>query len=408
MTARRSRARALIATVGLVGIVGMWPFSAAGQEPNEGPTSFLAVAAADGVRLNIQLKGYLVVEQIADVGGPTAQALVSSVDSAGYAGFPWPGSETLAVYGLGRGATGAPLPDYPLAVQSSSAKPEATAEAGVVVLKAKTEPSKSEASATGGVASGGLSTGRTVATAVAEHEPSSGTAVAEATNVAEVINVDGVLRLGAISSKSKVSATPGQEPARETSLQVSHVTIAGQSVGFTDEGFVFAGTNTPIPADNPLAKALADNGIEMTYVASEQSPDGVVSAGLRVTLVRQVPGLPEPVRIVYEFGRVSASAVGGGASPDEPGLAESAAQAVARDSATASGPPSLAQPGEASPPADPQQGSALRTVPVGAGGEQALIADLGFFYLVIALAGAFVIVGSLLVKLFGVRVLWPG
>ena len=85
------------------------------------------------------------------------------------------------------------------------------------------------------------------------------------------------------------------------------MTIAGQTVGFSDKGFTFAGTNTPIPQDNPLLAALAQAKITVRYLARIDNPDGVVSPGLVVRQEQATPGGPTMV-FEYKFGQMAAHA----------------------------------------------------------------------------------------------------
>ena len=97
----------------------------------------------------------------------------------------------------------------------------------------------------------GSSIGKTVTTADTSRDAASGAVTGVATGTADVINIGGVLRIGQVDAKAKVTRSPGGEPAREANFVINGVTIAGQSVGFSDKGFTLAGTNTPAPAGQP-------------------------------------------------------------------------------------------------------------------------------------------------------------
>src|SRR5438128_1929252 len=85
-----------------------------------------------------------------------------------------------------------------------------------------------------------------------------GNSRAVATGTADLISIGGVLRIGQVDARAKVRRSPGTEPGREANFTVNGVTIADQAVGFSDKGFTLAGTNTPLPKDNPLLQALAE------------------------------------------------------------------------------------------------------------------------------------------------------
>jgi hypothetical protein len=85
------------------------------------------------------------------------------------------------------------------------------------------------------------------------------------------------------------------------------MTIAGQTVGFSEKGFTFGGTNVPIPQGNPLLDALKQAKITVQYLSRVDNPDGVVSPGLVIRQEQATPGGPTMV-IRYVFGQMSASA----------------------------------------------------------------------------------------------------
>jgi hypothetical protein len=104
-----------------------------------------------------------------------------------------------------------------------------------------------------------------------------------------------------------VTRGPGTDPTREATFVINGMTIAGQTVGFSEKGFTFAGTNVPIPPGNPLLAALAQAKITVQYLARVDNPDGVVSPGLVIRQEQATPGGPTMV-IRYVFGQMAASA----------------------------------------------------------------------------------------------------
>jgi hypothetical protein len=142
---------------------------------------------------------------------------------------------------------------------------------------------------------------------VTSRDAASGVVTAVATGTADIVNIGGVLRIGQVDAKAKVIRGPGAEPAREASFVINGVTIAGQTVGFSEKGFTFGGTNTPIPQGNPLLEALAQAKITVQYLSRVDNPDGVVSPGLVIRQEQATPGGPTMV-IRYVFGQMAASA----------------------------------------------------------------------------------------------------
>ncbi|HYH49344.1 MAG TPA: hypothetical protein VEG38_07325, partial [Acidimicrobiia bacterium] len=194
--------------------------------------------------------------------------------------------------------------------------PEAKlAQPGYELSAASTESSSKASTTTGGGSGEGDSAsaiGKTVTVAAASRDAASGAVSAVATGTADVINIGGVLRIGQVDAKAKVTRTPGADPIREAGFAINGMTIAGQTVGFSDKGFTFGGTNTPIPPGNPLTEALAQAKITVQYLARVDNPDGVVSPGLVIRQEQATPGGPTMV-FRYVFGRMAASAtVSGG------------------------------------------------------------------------------------------------
>ncbi|MCU1693216.1 MAG: hypothetical protein JWM64_2307, partial [Frankiales bacterium] len=311
------------AGVGVLVALGACSLGLSGSAAAAGAPSFYAVASADGVRYGTAAPGFLVVEQFADVGTPSAQSLASTTDSSAYAALPYPGSAVFAGLDLGAGAGD----KYPLTATSDSAHPEVDRSSGPVVLKAKSGPDAASATARSTAAGGPASLGRAEAVTSSLHD-AKGTATAKAETHAESFSL-GVLRIGAVDSTASVVAPDGGKRVRHSDLEVGGVTVAGHAVGVTEKGLVVAGTQVPLPDDAGVGKLLADQDIEVSVVAAEQTPDGVVSAGLRVTQVREVPSLPEPVEVSYLFGRATVGASGGAADGAAAPVAAPAAPASA-------------------------------------------------------------------------------
>jgi hypothetical protein len=120
-----------------------------------------------------------------------------------------------------------------------------------------------------------------------------------------------------------------------------------------------------LPAtDNPLAKALTDAGITVTYVAASKDPDGkgIVGPGLAVTVARRVEGVGTgPSSVTYTFGRSYARATGEGPTGDAAPTAPDAA-ATPTDTGSAPLPASTAGAPTAGPSA-PSAGPAATDAP---------------------------------------------
>lgn len=330
MTVKRLRAprwigKRVICLAAASGVLGsavlvVAPPGAGGQEMPAAPTSYEAVASAEGVRFSFGAPGFVAVDTFIDGGGPVSQAVIDGLgNSQAFAALPYPGDLAISGPGLLAGLTGLPSPPpYPFYVTSSHPTvPEAKLAHPGYELAAKSSESESQASTmTGGGAGSGDSAsaiGSTVTKAVSSRDATSGLVTAEATGTADIINIGGVLRIGQVAAKAKVTRGPGAEPTREASFEINGMTIAGQTVGFSDKGFTFGGTNTPVPQGNPLLDTLKQAKISVQYLARADNPDGVVSPGLVITQEQATPGGPTLV-VRYVFGQMAASATISGSS----------------------------------------------------------------------------------------------
>jgi hypothetical protein len=254
------------------------------------------------------------VDTFVDGGGPVSQSVIDGLgNSHAFASLPYPGDLAITGPGLLAGLTGLPSPPpYPFYVSSSHpTAPEGKVAQPGYELKANSTEAKSLASTLTGGGQGdgpsGSSIGKTVTTAETTRDGTSGAVTAVATGTADVINIGGVLRIGQVDAKAKVVRSPGTDPTREASFVINGVTIAGQSVGFSEKGFTFAGTNVPIPAGNPLTETLKQAKINVEYLAKTDNPDGVVSPGLVIRQEQATPGGPTMV-FRYVLGRMAAFA----------------------------------------------------------------------------------------------------
>lgn len=292
-----------------------------GGASDEGP--FFAVAAGDAVRVNVTIEDYVVIDRLVDAGSLSAQALLDDRgNTLAYAGAVWPGEDTLALATTVGGLGGLPVPDYPLAAQSSAGRPESSVQQGPIALAARSKEFETWAKAQfiplGG---GGVSVAAAGAEAKATRVQDRGATAAEASTTVRSFVVGDVLAIGGLESQASVRGGPGEPLQRTSTLEISGMTIAGRPVGFSGGALTLAGSKTPLPAGNPAGKALADHGITLTYLAPSETADGIVSAGIAVRLVRAVPSAPRPLIVTLVLGRASAqgrpsrSAVGPGDLP---------------------------------------------------------------------------------------------
>jgi hypothetical protein len=309
-------------------------------------------------------------------------------------------------------------------VQSNDTNPKADRSNGAVTLRATTDPDGSTGLASGGVESDSGTIGHAKAMATSRHE-SSGPAIATADAVTEGISFGDVLHIGATEASASATAPIDGKVRLSSHLAVSDVRVVGQEVGFTDKGLTLAGTSTPLPDASPLTDALAKQNVTVRYLESEKTADGIISAGIEVTVSHDVPTLPQPVQVNYVFGRVSATAQAGGATG--PGTTSGSTGGTGGSTSTGGANAGTVTPsssggatsggvstqpsttGTSSPAGDGQ--APVTAPPIGqpqqaASTGSALGYDPAMFYLVLVLGGVLLVGGAQLVRLFGVRVLW--
>lgn len=415
--------------ISLMGVVPLGaslfrPVAAAGEpleaRAQESAGTFNGTSSADGVRVYYEVKGFLIVERFIDGGAPVAQASVSSLESVGFSSAPYPGDTVVSAPGLVGGSLGAPVADFPLIAQSRYPSQERSSVAyGAVQLTSESGAHFSRASGAGGGPDADgepAALGATRSNAEVAFDETTGEVMSTATANAESFTVAGVFRIGRVFAMARVVDRPGGEPERTSELAVGQVTIAGQTVALTEEGFVLGGASTPLPDSSPLLKALVDRGIDVRYLAAEESADGVVSPGIEVRIEHGVPGSTSPGVVVYRFGRASASATGGIGTVQDSAVSGAS---PTRDDGSARLPagPSISR------PESPMAVAAIRSDSTDefTAADRAIVGIEGntistvpqwdrawtlAFYLVIVLAGIGAVGGAQLIRVLGVRMPW--
>ena len=321
---------------------------ASGAETSIGADTFDAHATAEAFRYSFGSPGFLVVERYADFGAPVAQASIDSLGrSSAFASDPFPGDTFIAGPGTLSGVTGLPNPgNYPLYVASNyPATPESTFDQPGYLLKAKSEETRSAATAQHGGASGDSAVFFAQATSAADYTPATGAVKAQSKALARQIDIGGVLKIGSMDTSATVSQTPGQEPVRESTFRVDFVSIAGQAVGISAKGLTVAGNNSPLPDGSPMVQALKSANISVQYLQAANQPGEVTSPGLLITQRFPVPQGPEMVSTLV-LGRAVAKVSIGDAVVGGSQAAESSGGAGAAPTAT----PSAAAPAASAAP----------------------------------------------------------
>jgi hypothetical protein len=296
--------------------LGLGPL-AAGAQSDAGArlTTFDASASADGVRVGVFVAGAPLANQVVDLGGPTAQALLNSLGrSQAFAAMPYPGDTLLSLPGTIFPVIGLPSPPgYPLIARSDvSTSPQSSITQPGLSLTAKSDNHSSQASASsgGGGAAGGVAAA--AATALTRLDDSTGDLTANSQATADVANIQGVLRIGHVSGEAQVVQPASGGVKATSSFAVEGVSIAGVSAAVTDKGIVLPGTTTPVPDTSGLSSVLDGAGVSMKYLVASAQGSSVVSAGLVVSVKEAGPTGNDVV--TYTFGRAAASVAGSSSS----------------------------------------------------------------------------------------------
>jgi hypothetical protein len=366
-----------------------------------GERSFEATAAADGVRSLTTSPGAPLTDEVADAGGPTAQARLSSIGtSTGFAAYPFPGSTV-----LGAPATaGTSQVSYPFAVSSSyPVSPKASSSQGPYSLAAASQEARSTASAS----SGSDDPAGSAAAAVAAHATVSlvgGTVTAQAESDDHSLGT-GPLSLGRVRATALVTAPATGAPTRRWTFEAEGLSAGGMAFSVGPAGLTVAGTTTPLPDSSPVTSVLAGAGIKVTYIAAELTPTSVTSAGLKVAVTS-----PAGQTTTYLLGRalarvtqaVDAGATTTGFPPPPPTSVTPAGPAPLSPLA---GTPAA---GPATAPVTPVVAPSAAPAPVApvAASMTPAAAVVGWprsYFLVLAGGGLLAVVGAVMISLLGVR-----
>jgi hypothetical protein len=295
--------RRLIVAAGLTGTV--LAGSGAGAGAGAASAAGSGAATADVVRLSVTAPGASLSDKVVDLGGPTARARLDEVaGNDGFAAYPHPGDAVLSA-GLAAGATGVPLPSYPLvAAATYPATPEAKVEYPGYALSARAGADEAAATARSGAA-GEAVVAAADATTTVRREAGAVTAVATAT--ADAVRL-GPLQLTALRSEATVTRAANGEVRRRSDF-TARLSVGDTTVRLGNGGVVVAGSEVPVAGVEPLTAALDQAGLSLEYLQAHDTDDGVVSAGLVVKSVRPVEGVGTGVvTTTMTVGRTAVSA----------------------------------------------------------------------------------------------------
>lgn len=387
---------------------------AASSDIGIGTSSYTATADARLVAADVTTAPPILFDPLFDGGASVAQAQIDSLGgTSAFAADPYPSSTVLGVPGLlaSNGFPSGTLPPYPLVVNSDATKPTDQRQAGTVVLQAQSQQGSSSGKVTNGAA-GAQST--TIA------DPTNDMVRAHAEAVLSSLQLSSTLTLNGVHSLAEATKPASGTLQRTASFEVSSLTILGQRVALTGTGLSLLGSDVPLANQNallaPLLHALAGRGTTLEFIPPTEVPDGVTSAGLRITTVQTPPpqaasGL-QSVKVQVTVGRASAFVTNAAlpAAGGDVGTAPSAPDALG-----AAGPSSLPTAssvdastlgsGSAVPAAVPSRGAGGPT-DISSSQSSAFVApniSLGSLYPVLIIAGALGVAVVTVIRQLGVR-----
>lgn len=390
------------------------------------PDRYGVVASGSAGSATYYMPDFLIVSTVGG-GGPTAQvSLDSTRGSQGFASSPYPGEAVVGLPPTLRGASGAPVPDYPLYVSSRSPSvPKDERSAPGYLIRSASSDASSAAVAESGLADPNVKGASSIVRA--------NSAITEAASTADsVVDIQSfglkdVLDVGRVKATAKVVVNDAGKVRLSSSFEALRTTLAGQAVSITAEGIVAAGQTVPLPDASPAVQALEKAGVTIEYLAPTKTSTSVVSAGLRISMKGAAP--PEvpaiggvPITATYILGQAAASVraesdealppiglppggttTAGGTSAPRGDAGTPQLQAKGGQDGSPSG---LAAPRSADPPRPAVAGEGegtTRTLPLAL--LEGSIGGTGS-YLVLILAALAALTGATLWRLLGVRNLW--
>lgn len=300
----------LVTRGGLAVLVGLTALTV--QAPDaDAELFYTASVSAWGLRVSETIPGGPAgADTLFDGGGPVAGASSgSSGTSSSFASYPYPGAVAVSLPSLLAGSGLAGLPAYPFYIDASyptNPRPDPrTAPAGTLVASAG--PADAMGYAGAGFGDEATALGHFEATAAVSEN--GGSAVAAGTSVGRTVRF-GPLEIGALVSTAVATLDGEGRLTRESTLSVTGMTVDGQGLAVSDGTIVLAGSKVPLAEAGGVTKALADAGVDVRYLAAQETATGLTSAALAVSRTQEIPG-GAPVTVQFILGQVSASIDGG-------------------------------------------------------------------------------------------------
>ena len=316
--------RSLVAGSSLLAGLAMMAFGASpGFARAPGPT-FVGTAGADGIRTVLTADGAPISNTPYDGGDLVAQAAFDPAgSSSAFGSVLYPGDTVSTssglVGGFSNGALPAP-PPYPLVARADGFTPDDEVTVPGSRMHASVSGNGAEASASTGT--DGSDGGTHVTADAAVRLDSNGRPLATARSMVAGLEVPGLVLGEARAQWPRSRCGVDGVLQRSSSFVVAPFDVGGLRVAVGPEGLELAGTDVPLDAGGPvsdlLVETLAPHGVTLQFLPQEQTPSGVISAGLRIVLRSETGAAVSAVEISQTIGRAQASITAGASVPPDP------------------------------------------------------------------------------------------
>lgn len=311
---RRVAATAVVTVLApTAGTLGMGPAFAADDVAGDfGTGSFQGQAAADGVRATVSLKDYLIVEDLVDGGGPTAQANLNSLgESTAFSSMPYPGSTAVTAPGLVSTLSGKSLPSYPFFVLSQDpSTPDVTVRQPGYLMHAESTPDRSAAQTElGATTTAGDEIG-SFSTASVDFVGGTITSLGEARTRLSV----GAFELNGSYSRAVISVSPDGKVTKSSSFEASTIHLGNLVIGVTDKGLVAGQQGAPLDPARQVSDSITEAGVTVKFLPAVETADSVLSSGLEISMEKALNIGNAKGVVSYIVGRTFAQADSAGFS----------------------------------------------------------------------------------------------
>ena len=281
----------------------------------ESPTTlstYNGQASANASYVLFALPKFLIIENLVNGGGPTAQAALDSLGgSTGFASFPYPGDLAVAFPGLAGTLSGKPVPSYPFVVTSQypSAQESSLDQPGYHLDAIAHEDEAVSNAQAGARLAPSSDEGGTFATASVKRTADGFVSLAESRLNTQI----GTVAINGAISRAQVAVDNAGHSVESSDFRLSSLSVNGVGITMSQDGFQLVGS--PLPAQ----KSMTVGPTTIRFVEAQTTADSVLAPGLQITTPLEIPA-PVGRTVVVELivGRSFAQA-SGVASPDPGG-----------------------------------------------------------------------------------------